>query len=105
MSPTSSWTCSVAFRRIMALNIDLANALAERVVDEVDAALPAVALDRNVGDRLAVKIETRIVERFGQGLGVVADEVEGRDSPSRSDSGSDETSLRDAIRSRSVRAQ
>ena len=67
----------VALRRIMPLDVDLPDTFAERAIDQVDAPLPAIALRRNVGERLAVEIEPRIIERLGQELRMSADELEG----------------------------
>ena len=69
----------VAFRRIVALDVDLADAFAERVVDQVDAALPAVALHR--ARRAASsnrKSNCASSNALGRNWRVVADEVEGR---------------------------
>src|SRR6185503_15007739 len=45
----------VALRRIVALDVDLPDALAERTVDEIDAALPTVALAGHVAQSLRVE--------------------------------------------------
>ncbi len=68
----------LAFGGEVALYVDLADALAERSVDQVDPALPAGALLRNVAQGLRVEVELRVVERPGQKLRIAADEVEGR---------------------------
>ncbi len=61
----------------MALDVDLADRLAERAVDHVDAALPAIALVGNVAQRFRIEIEPRLVEILGQIGRMAADEMDG----------------------------
>ena len=77
MLSISSCICLSLSGGIVALDVDLADAFADRAVDEVDAALPARALLGHVAQGLRIEIELRVVERLGQILRVVADEVEG----------------------------
>src|SRR3569623_2025552 len=62
----------------MLLDVELPDRLAEAAVDQRNAPLPAVALHRHVGERLAVESEARVVESLGQELRMVAEEVEGQ---------------------------
>jgi hypothetical protein len=49
----------------VALHVDLADRLAERAVDRVDAALPALALLRRAVERGAVEGEASSAKAFG----------------------------------------
>jgi hypothetical protein len=59
----------------MPLHVDLADGLAEPAVDQVDAALPALALLLATRQRLAVEREVLVVDRLGQVRRVVVDVV------------------------------
>ena len=68
---------AVAFGRIMFGDVELADAFAQRCIDHVDAALPAVPLGRNVAKSPREELEARIVERGGKRGCMVADEAVG----------------------------
>ena len=59
-------------------DVDLADRLAEPVVDQVHAALPALALLLAAGQRLAEEREVLVVDRLGQVRRVVVDVVIGQ---------------------------
>ena len=56
----------LGLRREMLLDVELADRLAERVVDLVDRALPAVLLLRRARQRVAVEREMRVAPGLGQ---------------------------------------
>ena len=64
-------------RREKLRDVELADALADEAVEELHAALPAIALHFDAGERLAIEVEVRVVERFRQVARVVAREMEG----------------------------
>src|SRR4029079_14487405 len=68
---------AVAFRRVVAFNVDLPKRFAESIVDYVDAALPAIALRLHVVQRFRIEVELRFIERLGQYICVAADEPSG----------------------------
>src|SRR5690349_8385950 len=66
----------LGFGWVMGLDVDLADALAERAVDGCNSALPALALRLNTREFLAVEGKARVVDCLGKNGRMVRDEAE-----------------------------
>src|SRR6185503_4305536 len=64
------------FRRKVRLNVDLADAFAERVVDRGNGALPALALLLNAVQLLRIESELSVIKRLWKHVRMIRDEAE-----------------------------